>query len=130
MRDDAVSLAQEEEHLGLPIIRAQRPTVMKHKGLRISGTPILVKDFHAVVSRNSAHVLAPFESVVPVSASTNGAKMEDRAQDENFYIGRAVSDLSMSEPELPSSSPRTPVQLCDVRLWHKADIAIEAKNAR
>lgn len=48
MRNDSVSFAEEEEHLRIPIIGAERPAMMKDNGLRILGAPVLVEDFRAV----------------------------------------------------------------------------------
>jgi len=48
MRDHAVALRQEEQHLVVPVIRRERPAVMEHDGLCIAGAPILVEDAGAV----------------------------------------------------------------------------------
>ena len=34
MGDDAITLRDEVEHLGVPVVGAQRPAVMKHQRLR------------------------------------------------------------------------------------------------
>jgi hypothetical protein len=51
--DDAVALPQEKQHLIVPIVGAQRPSVMEHDGL--TSAPILVEDFGAVLRRDHAH---------------------------------------------------------------------------
>ena len=35
MRDDAIVIGQETQHLRIPIIRRQRPAVMEHNRLRV-----------------------------------------------------------------------------------------------
>src|SRR5262245_53474535 len=47
--DDAVALLQEEEHLGVPVVRAEGPSVVKDNWLGIARPPILVIDFRAVL---------------------------------------------------------------------------------
>ena len=42
--DDAVALGKEEQHLIVPVIGRQRPTVTEHDGL--STAPIFVEDLH------------------------------------------------------------------------------------
>ena len=42
MGDDAVALFDEVEHLRIPVVSAQRPSVMKDD--RLTGTPVIVKD--------------------------------------------------------------------------------------
>src|SRR5437899_1772023 len=39
--DDAIALLEEEHHLGVPVIRRQRPAVAEHDGLPFA--PVLVK---------------------------------------------------------------------------------------
>jgi hypothetical protein len=36
--------------------------VMKDNWLRVLGTPILVEDFHSVLSSDATHVFAPFDA--------------------------------------------------------------------
>ena len=51
MRDDAEPLSKEEEHLRIPIVRAQRPTVMEDDWLSVLRSPILEEDLDAVFGR-------------------------------------------------------------------------------
>src|SRR3954469_11401667 len=46
VRDDAIALVKEEQHLRIPVIRRQRPTVAEYDWL--SFTPVFVVDFHSV----------------------------------------------------------------------------------
>lgn len=55
MRDDAVALAEEEQHLVVPVVRAERPAMMEHDGLRVFRTPVLVEDPGAVLHCNRRH---------------------------------------------------------------------------
>ena len=61
--NNAVAFAEEVKQLSVPIVRTQRPAVMKDKRLRVSGTPILIEDLHSVFSRNGTHVFAPFDAI-------------------------------------------------------------------
>ncbi len=55
MGDDAVALADEVQHLRVPVVGGQRPAVMEHDRLRVPGAPILVVDLDAVFGADEAH---------------------------------------------------------------------------
>jgi hypothetical protein len=44
-----------QDHLVVPIIGAQRPSVMKDDRLRIMGTPILVENLGALLNLDERH---------------------------------------------------------------------------
>jgi hypothetical protein len=66
MGDDSVTFVQEEDHLRVPVVRAQRPAVMEDDRLGVLGTPILVEDVRAVGRGDEGHVCHPLP-VVPAS---------------------------------------------------------------
>jgi len=51
--DHAEALAEEEQHLRVPIISRQRPAVAKHDGLTFA--PVLVEDLNAVFCLDCIH---------------------------------------------------------------------------
>src|SRR5215469_8907909 len=53
VRNDAVSMTNEEQHLGIPVIGAERPAVMEHDGLTLA--PIFIEELYAIRSRDCAH---------------------------------------------------------------------------
>src|SRR5262245_24034563 len=53
MRNDAIAVLEEKQHLGVPVIGRQRPAVAEHDGLTFA--PVLVKDLNAVFGCNCAH---------------------------------------------------------------------------
>ena len=53
MGDDAVAVAQEEHHLGVPVVCGKRPAMVKEE--RLTGAPILVVNLCAVFCRNGRH---------------------------------------------------------------------------
>ena len=53
MRDDPVALVQEEQHLVVPVVGAQRPAVVEDDGL--TGAPVLVENLSTVLGRDHAH---------------------------------------------------------------------------
>jgi hypothetical protein len=67
MRDAAVAVRSEEEHLVLEGVGAKRPAVAEHD--RLSLAPIVVIDVRAVLGRDRAHrcVLAVVEQTTPMS---------------------------------------------------------------
>ncbi len=48
MRDDAITLSEEEKHLVIPVVGAERPAMVEDDRLSILRTPILVEDLGAV----------------------------------------------------------------------------------
>jgi hypothetical protein len=52
--DDAVPVLQEEQHLGVPVISGQRPTMAEHD--RLARTPVLVEDLDAFTGLEDRHV--------------------------------------------------------------------------
>jgi hypothetical protein len=52
--DHAETMAEEEQHLRVPIIGRQRPAVAKHD--RLTFTPVLVEDLNAVFAGDRAHL--------------------------------------------------------------------------
>ena len=55
--DHPVAVAEEEQHLGVPVVRRQRPAVTEHD--RLARPPVLVEDLGAVGSGDRAHSHAP-----------------------------------------------------------------------
>src|SRR5262245_26281097 len=54
MGDHAVALLKKEQHLCVPVIGRQRPSMAENNGLPFA--PILVEDFTAVFRRDETHV--------------------------------------------------------------------------
>src|ERR1700677_4668558 len=50
MRDDAIAVIEEEQHLRVPIVGRQRPAMTEHDGLTFA--PVLVVDLNAVFGRD------------------------------------------------------------------------------
>src|SRR6266478_6399085 len=53
MGDDAIAVMEEEQHLRVPVIGRQRPTMAEHDGL--TGAPVLVVDIDAVFGLDGRH---------------------------------------------------------------------------
>src|SRR5262249_32215833 len=54
MGDDAVALRGEEEHLVVPVVRAQWPAVVEDDRLRGAITPVFEVDLHTALGRDRA----------------------------------------------------------------------------
>jgi hypothetical protein len=54
MGDDPIAVVKEEQHLRIPVVRRQGPTVAEHDRLALA--PVLVKDLNAVLRFDNAHV--------------------------------------------------------------------------
>src|SRR6266849_1772731 len=77
MGDDSIAVIQEEQHLPVPVIGRQRPTMAEYDGL--TRAPVLVIDCGAVFGRNRWHRETPLwlESNVPPprhSGATQGVE--------------------------------------------------------
>src|SRR3954471_7280084 len=57
--DDAVPLAEEVEHLGVPIVGAERPAVVEDDRLSVLRAPVLVEDFNAIFGGDGGHGMVP-----------------------------------------------------------------------
>src|SRR5262245_17573173 len=55
MRYDAITLAQEEQHLRVPVIGRKRPAMTEHK--QLPRTPIFVENLNAVLGLHRGHEL-------------------------------------------------------------------------
>ena len=57
VRDDPVALVHEEQHLRVPVVRTERPTVVKEDHLAVLRAPILVEDIDTVrgLDESAAH---------------------------------------------------------------------------
>src|SRR6476646_6187914 len=55
MRNDPEALSQKEHHLVIPVVCAERPTVVKHTRLRVVETPILVENLGPIFSLEVSH---------------------------------------------------------------------------
>ena len=58
MRNDAIPLLYEVEHLSVPVVGAQWPAMMEDEGLRVPGAPVLVVDRRTVLHCDRAHLRA------------------------------------------------------------------------
>src|SRR5205085_1706780 len=56
VRDDAIAMSEEEQHLRVPIICRQRPSMAEHDGLTRS--PIFVENLNAVSGRDGGQGIA------------------------------------------------------------------------
>ena len=52
VRDDAIAVGKEEQHLRVPVIGRKRPAVMKHDGLCVLRSPVLVENLCTVFGCN------------------------------------------------------------------------------
>ena len=57
VRNDAIAIGKEEQHLHVPVVRRQRPAVVKHNGLGIPRAPVLVEDLCTVLKRDHWHTI-------------------------------------------------------------------------
>jgi hypothetical protein len=60
--DDAEAFVEEEQHLVVPIVTAERPAVMEHDRRRVLGAPVLVEKVGAIGGGDERHGSAPSNS--------------------------------------------------------------------
>src|SRR5271165_1199594 len=53
VRDDSIATLAEEQHLSVPVVRAERPSVTEHDGLALS--PVLVENVGTIFRRKRRH---------------------------------------------------------------------------
>src|SRR5215468_3031858 len=54
----AITMVDEEQHLGIPVVGAQRPAVVEDNGLAMA--PVFVEDLDSVLGGDGAHGLGSF----------------------------------------------------------------------
>src|SRR5271163_1428142 len=81
MRNDAITIGEEEQHLCVPVVRRQRPTVVKRDRLGVLRTPIFVVNLRAVFQCDRSHVpLLHLYSVVLLLNSANDVVARERGR--------------------------------------------------
>src|SRR5690606_12937939 len=58
--NDTIALGEEEQHLAIPIVRGERPSVVEDNWLGILRAPVLIKNVNAVFGGNDSHFLNSF----------------------------------------------------------------------
>src|SRR5262249_49063805 len=69
MSNHPVAPGEEEHHLGVPVVRRQRPSMTEDDGLPCA--PVLVEDLHSILRGDCAHGVAP---LVVLAASSRGQR--------------------------------------------------------
>ncbi len=63
MRDDSEALAEEEQHLGVPVIAAEGPSMMEYERLRAFRTPVLVEN-RSTIFRRDVFAIGPMSGTL------------------------------------------------------------------
>src|SRR4029453_9556502 len=96
MSNDSIPLPEEVEHLGVPVIGAQWPSVMEDDGLRVLGAPVLVENRHPILRGNRAHV----------SLQSSGAQAPTSGiRDQLPSLSRSAITSARRRSSCPSSIP-------------------------
>ena len=104
VRDDAVAVLDEEQHLRVPVIGRERPAVAEHDGLSLA--PILVEDLNAIFGRDGAHIAPRFRWFTPRHIS----RIDGRALSAIALTQRIASCRSAMRPEMGASHAPTPAE--------------------
>src|SRR5262245_20605724 len=57
---DTVPVLHEEQHLGIPVVGAERPTMVENDRLGVLRAPILVENVYAILSGDEIHGYSSF----------------------------------------------------------------------
>ena len=68
MSNDAIAVIEEEQHLRIPIVGRQRPTMAEDDGLTFA--PVLIVDLYPVAGCNCTHVVPSFLLLLPLSTKS------------------------------------------------------------
>jgi hypothetical protein len=103
MRDDAIAVAEEEEHLRVPVVGGKRPAMAEDD--RLTGAPVLVENLHVpslvVIVRTGFH---GFGRHLVTTASPHSAQLISSLS--------CKSTLIPNEPDLPFlREPQNPFKL-------------------
>jgi hypothetical protein len=58
--DEPETVMKKEHQLAIPVVSAERPSVMKDEGLRVPGSPVFVEDLHTILGRDHTRHLGSF----------------------------------------------------------------------
>src|SRR5215831_18293600 len=95
MGDNAEAVIEEEQHLRIPIVRRQRPTVAEHN--RLARAPILIEYLGAVLGRNRRHTKSPVHRIARTAQASAGILALPRSSGLHT-APRAINNLSDSRP--------------------------------
>jgi hypothetical protein len=65
--DHTIAMLDEEQHLGVPVVGAERPAMVEDN--RLAVPPVLVENLDAVLGRDCTHGYASFGTVVRIGAT-------------------------------------------------------------
>jgi hypothetical protein len=65
--DHAIAMVDEEQHLGIPVVGAERPAMMEDNRLAVA--PVLVKNLDAILGRDCTHDFASFGTLARIRSS-------------------------------------------------------------
>src|SRR5580693_6731690 len=98
--DDAVALSEEEQHLRVPVIRTQGPTVMKDNGLGALRPPILVENLCPILGRSECHGLDSLflggKAYLGLSGCGDGG--EQRRRGDRGADGKGCPSIELKRP--------------------------------
>src|SRR6476646_8829820 len=94
--NNAVALPEKIKQLCVPVVRAQRPTVMKDKGLRVSGTPVFIEDVHSVRCSDGAH-----DSLLCTPNERIARPAREAAQDQAYPLGEEENEPLPASGTIP-----------------------------
>ena len=65
--DHTIAMLDEEQHLGVPVVAAERPAMMEDNWLALA--PVLVENLGTILGRDCAHGSASSGTVVRIGAN-------------------------------------------------------------
>src|SRR5262249_49669142 len=65
--DHAIGMVDEEQHLGIPVVGAERPAMMEDNRLAVA--PVLVKNLDAILGCDCTHGFASFGTLERIGSS-------------------------------------------------------------
>jgi hypothetical protein len=100
MSHDTIAFGNKKQHLSIPIVRRQRPAVVKNDGLRVLWPPVFVKQFNAVTGFHGLHIL------VSIVVRTTVRHLSARDRPQRTTAKRAADPAATPQ----ESRRRLPVQ--------------------
>src|SRR5262245_15354483 len=107
MRNDSIPLPEEVEHLGVPVIGAQRPAMVEDDGLRVLGAPVLVENRDPILRGDRAHLCLLSFGSSRFRHSRWGAAHESDCLTA-IELGSGREDLLEDLPDTRASSSASP----------------------
>src|SRR5215475_9786673 len=104
MCDNAVALREEVQHLVVPVVGTQGPSMMEHNRLGIAGTPIFVEDVSAIFRGHGTHCRCSCMFRRPLTCYTVSGRASQSQKTKRDAVRTLTAPVSTRRLEVTASA--------------------------